>query len=39
MLDRACQLYFGLDMYTRNLGVYPIFQPCSPFKTAYQVSR
>ena len=26
-------------MCTRNPGVYPIFQPCSPFKTAYQVSR
>ena len=37
MLDRTSQSY--LDMYTRNPGVYPIFQPCSPFKTAYQVSR
>jgi len=26
-------------LYTRNSGVYPIFQPCSPFMTAYQVSR
>jgi len=37
MLDRTSQPY--LDMCTRNPGVYPIFQPCSPFKTAYQVSR
>jgi len=37
MLDRTSQSY--LDMYTRNPGVYPVFQPCSPFKTAYQVSR
>jgi len=37
MLDRTSQSY--LDMYTQNPGVYPVFQPCSPFKTAYQVSR